>query len=105
MNKRLRKKVHRMYIEDVALDISISKVWRNKLSKSEYDEAFTLSVETKNELPKYLKSLFIRYKLRYDICKVKNCPEPFDEGLVIFKIKSKEFNTLVRYSGNNIIME
>lgn len=101
LNRRLRKKNHKKYLEDVTLEVSISKIWRNRLFESDYEEGYLLSIENKNDIPKYLTKIFNMYKLKYVISKVKSCHEYFDEGLVIFKVNSKEFPNLVRYSGNN----
>jgi len=38
--------------------------------------------------------------LHFYITKVLECPEEFDEGLIIFKFESLEFPEIVRYSGN-----
>lgn len=101
LNRRLRKKIHKKYLEDVTLEVSMSKIWRNRLFESDYEEGYLLSIENKNDIPQYLAKIFNMYNLKYIVTKVKSCPEYFDEGLVVFKVNSKDFPNLVRYSGNN----
>lgn len=101
MNKRLKKKFHKKYLEDVALEISQSSIWRERLFENQYNKRFLITYENTNEVPDYLKLAFLNYKLRYYISKADSCSEKFDKELVIFKIEAVDFRSLIRYSGNN----
>lgn len=101
MKNRLRKKNHKKYLDDVALEISQASIWRKRLFQSQYNEFFLVTYERISEVPIYLRAAFSRYKLKYKISKVKSSPEYFDEGLIIFKIEAADYEKLVRYSGNN----
>lgn len=100
--KKYKKKIYQAIIEDVALEISLSALWRKRLFDAQYEEEFIISYSNSDELPKYVKNAIVDHKLEFGVMKVKNCPEYFDEGLVIFKFYPLEYPKLKRFSGNNL---
>lgn len=93
--------LHEKYLEDVAFEISQDSKWRKKLFDGNYDEKLLITYQEISEIPRYLREVFEQYNLEYYVSKTLNCPEGFDNDLVIFKFEAKEFLDLVRYSGNN----
>lgn len=87
-------------IEDVALDISQADYWRIKLFNSEYDQRILISEQDIENIPNYIKHLFTEEKLMFLVSKVKECPDKFDEGSIIFKFESLPFASITRFSGN-----
>lgn len=96
-----RKKYHDEYMSDIVCDISQSSYWRKLLFDSEYDQKFLISNIVKVKLTKYILDPIEAYDLKYYVSKVKESPEEFDEGLIIFKFESCEFPEITSYSGNN----
>ncbi len=80
MNQRQRKKRRKKYyndiIEDVVMEISLDKAWRERLFLSEENKRFLISYCRMDEIPCYIKKQ-------------------------IFLFWSKEFPEITRYSGNN----
>jgi hypothetical protein len=101
MKKRVRKKIHKEYLEHVTLNISVSSPWRKVLFGSAYGEYVFINKNVSIPISKSIKSLFERYNLKYVVHKVHVCPEQFDEGMVIFEFSPEEFRQVKRYSGNN----
>ena len=95
------KQVYENNIGDVAMEISISKEWRRKIFRLGKGEFLTISYEQPDLLPSYIKDEIVFYKLTYYVEIPPDCPEKFDEGLVVFKFWAKEYPDVVRYSGNN----
>lgn len=87
-------------IEDVALDISQTQFWRNIIFNSEYEQRILISKQDLDQIPEYIKSIFVEDDLMFLVSKVSECPEEFDEGRVIFKFESLPFGSIVRYTGN-----
>ena len=101
MNKRQRKKHHKHILEDVAMDISVNSSWRKQIFEAEYEEPILISYVHPDALPKYVREEMVQYKLKFYVAKTHDCPEYFDEGMVIFKFYPVEFPELVQFSGNN----
>ena len=99
--KKYRKKLYIKVIEDVALEISLSAMWRKRIFDALYEEEFIISYSNPNELPKYVKQEIVYNKLEFGVVKTKKCSEYFDEGMVIFKFYPLEYPKLERFSGNN----
>lgn len=98
-NKLLRKK-YIENIEDVAFDISQSEYWRTKIFNCEYNQRILISKKDVEKIPDYIKHIFTEEKLMFLVSKVKECPEPFDEGSIIFKFESLPFTSITRFTGN-----
>jgi hypothetical protein len=93
--------MHSKFIDDVVYEISVSSQWRNAIFSLAVDQQLLISKNSVPPLPSYVKPYFLRYNLQYIVCATKNCPEAFDEGLVVFKFSPKSFPKTKRYSGNN----
>lgn len=93
--------LHRLYLEDTTIEISQDSFWRKKIFEGCYDEKFLITYKVISEIPQYLKNPLEQHKLEYFVSKVRDCPEKFDNDLIIFKFEAKEFSDLVMYSGNN----
>lgn len=68
---------------------------------AEYDVPIDISYRDGDELPEYVREPILRHRLEFQAMRVESCPEYFDEGLEIFKFRSKEFPGITSYSGNN----
>ena len=97
-----RKSIYSDCINDVAIEISISPIWRNRifgLKKMRYciyhDEKY---------IPEYIKDVIVKNKLTFCVQVVDNCEVKFDEELIIFKFWSKEYPEIIEYSGNNSLV-
>ena len=101
MKFAITEKFYEKYIEDVVKGISQDNLWRKRLFEGHYNEQFLVSFRELEEVPCQLWTIFSQYGLEFIVSKVHSCPEPFDEGLIIFKFEANGFPHLVRYSGNN----
>ena len=101
MKQRLNKKLHKKYLDDILMDISISNKWRNEIFNLQKGQHLIINKESSIPLPSYIKHPIIQYNLQYIVCIVETCPEYFDEGLIIFQFSPKMFPNVKRYSGNN----
>ena len=62
----IEKSLYKIYsenIEDVALDISQTSYWRNKLLKSNYEERILISKKKKKYIQQYIKHIFIEFNV------------------------------------------
>lgn len=103
MNKRIKRKLHKKYIIDIAYYISLSPLWRKRLFDSKYGEKFTISYQNLYELPQYVKKTIARYKLNYFVYKTEEILDEdfYYEGGVFFKFESVKFKGITNYSFNN----
>ncbi len=95
------KQIYKNNISDTAMEISISNQWRKKIFQLKTGEFLTISYRQPDELPIYVRDEIILHKLTYCVGISDDCPEKFDDGLIIFKFWAKEYPDIVRYSGNN----
>lgn len=98
MNKR---SIYLDSINDVAMEISLSKPWRERIFQLNPDDKIKISASEKCPLPKYIKDIITDYDLVFFVQTVDKCEESFDDGLIIFKFCSAEYPDIVAYSGNN----
>lgn len=96
-----RKRIYQDIIEDIALEISLDSYWRNKIFSLPVKERLEISYIRAQEIPKYIKKEMIGSKLVFWVEKVKYCNEDFNDNLIIFKISSKEYPKIFRFTGNN----
>ena len=96
-----REKIYTDYISDVAMEISISKLWRSRIFSLKPNQIIRISANDKIVLPQYIKDVIIDYDLIFCVQVVDECEENFDDGLIIFKFYSEEFPNIISYSGNN----
>ncbi len=95
------KKCYEYIISDVALEMSIDKFWRKKILELKIGEKIEFGYEDADLLPTYIKNFVLKHKLSFYVEIVESCEEDFDDGLVIFKFTSAEFNDVFAFSGNN----
>lgn len=96
-----RREIYERSISDTAMEISISAPWREKIFRLKKGEQLTISAERAEELPAYIRDEIVTHRLTYCVGLAEDCPEEFDDGLVVFKFIAKEYPDIVRYSGNN----
>lgn len=100
MNTKSLREKYIDSIEDVALDISQADYWRTRIFNSEYDQRILISEQDIENIPNYIKHLFMEEKLMFLVSKVNECHDKFDEGSIIFKFESLPFSSITRFSGN-----
>ncbi len=100
--KKKRKKLYKDLIEDIALEISLDEYWRKKIMKQLINTKIEITYRNLSEIPEYIKKDMMRYKLEFWVMRVSSCKEHFDENLIIFKFQSKDYASIVRFTGNNI---
>ena len=94
------KKLYEEYIEDVALEVSIDKKFRQILKNIPFYYKIEISQITAGHCF-YLKDI-LSLDLIFYVEKVESCPESFDDSLTIFKFTADKFPEIVRYTGNNL---
>lgn len=104
INKRLTKKVHKKYLNDICYDISLSSFWRKRLFNSKDKEKFLIDLRNINEIPKCVKSPVLRYKLRYFVYKTDEILDKnlYFEGGVFFKYEAVGLKKVCTYSFNTL---
>lgn len=96
MNKRIRKKIYKKYLDDVRYEISVSDEWRKVLFDNDFNIKFLLDRNTtKNQT--YLCKILNKYNLKYYVSKLE-----FNDKEVVFKFESVEFNNIYNVSYNPI---
>jgi hypothetical protein len=103
-SRRLIKKLHRRWLDDLMMDASQASYWRGRLFDSKLGEVFEISRGVTSELPRRVTEAIHQYGLRFSVSTVS--PVEADSwlsqgGYVIFKFWATEFPSLTRYSGNN----
>ena len=101
LKKRLKKKIHKRFIEDIVYEISITNQWRNAIFNLSQNQHLLINKDSVLPLPPYIEPFIRKYNLQYAVSVVEKCPENFDDDLVIFKFSPKIFPDVKRYSGNN----
>lgn len=96
-----RRNIYSNCINDIALEISLSSIWRKQIFDLDKNEILQLSSKDKDIIPEYIRDIILDNDLRFYIQIVDSCEEQFDEGLVIFRFCSAEFSEIAAYSGNN----
>ena len=104
MKKRLSKKLHKKFIDDIVYEISVSHHWRKEIFSLETGQFLLINKDSVIPLPAQILPLIKRYNLQYAVCIAEVCLEQFDEGLVVFEFSSRVNPKLKRYSGNNPIV-
>ena len=95
MKFALAEKLHEKYLDDVVTEICQDSLWRKKLFEGQYNEQFLITFKELEELPCHLWSTFCEYGLEFFVSKIYSCPEGFDEGIILFEFKAKDFSHLV----------
>ena len=102
--KRLDKKFHKFWLQEVLIDVSQNPQWRETLFNSEYNASFTIDKEHLGGITDLTAKAIRRYGLRYRVAKVPS--EVADAwlregGQVVFKFWCADYPALHSYSGNN----
>jgi len=103
MRKRLIKKMHKRYLEDIVYEVSVSPVWRKTL----YSNNQQVCVINQHiiDLPEYLKKQVITYQLKYYVSVVSHDEakgwEDWDATQIYFKFEAAEFPEIQAFSANN----
>lgn len=106
MNKRQRKKLHKIFLIDVVFAVSVSPYWRKKMFQSVKDKKYFINKYHNYAIEKPLNPIIHRYNLKYSVSiipyeEVVQVWEDFGSEQVYFKFESVEFPNLVDYSANN----
>lgn len=56
--KKLRRRLYKEFIEDVALEISLDAHWRKRILKLPYYEKLEITYRNPAEIPQYIASFF-----------------------------------------------
>lgn len=127
MNKRIRKKIHKRYINDLCYEISNIDSWRDLLIASDYNKKFALDKNNSKSLDDESKQILRKYDLKYsvskiepseaksflDSCNYEGIPIKYDdkklfllnlnnenqEG-ILFKMEADEFESVFTFSLN-----
>lgn len=99
--KKVRRRLYKQFIEDVALEISLDAYWRKRILGRPYYKKLEITYRNPTEIPKYILKDITLYKLEFEVMRINSCREYFDKELEIFKFQSKEFPAIIRYTGNN----
>lgn len=101
MNKRIRKKMHRLLIEDVKIEISDSSEWRRKLEAEEAGREILISSKDLRLLIPWRASILGKYNLQFSVKKVSFNKEQSDKE-VLFVFSASDFSTITDWSYNNL---
>jgi hypothetical protein len=93
MTKRLRKKLHKVYINDVVFEVSTSDYWRDRLPKTKYG---FIDYNNIKDISSCLAKKIKRYKLKYEI-NVK-----YEDPFWVFTFRAIEFKDVWEESYNSI---
>ena len=102
--RRIDKKIHKTWLQDIVVDVSQISYWRNKLFKLKENEELEINTTNHKDLPEYIVSAITKYKLNYKVSKVSSSEaEPWlsEGGMLIFKFWAVNYPSLCGYSGNN----
>jgi hypothetical protein len=103
MKKRLRKKIHRNYLDEV-VELSQLSFWRKLLFEAKFGEKFAIDSKTTEGIPEELQKLLRRYQLSYYISKVPHEQATEWRGwedFVLFKVEASEFPSVCSVCANN----
>lgn len=71
------------------------------LFDSEYGERYLIDKDMIDEIPEYVKHIFLEYNLKFYISKVQESVEEFGPKMVTFKFEAAEYPDITAYSRNN----
>lgn len=103
MRKRIRKKLHKNYLDDV-VDLSELSFWRKLLFNAEFGEKFSIDSKTTEGIPEEIQKILRRYRLSYYISKVPHEQTAEWRGwedFVLFKVEAIEFPNVCSVCANN----
>lgn len=103
-NRRQRKKQHRRFLDRYLPDLCLVAPWRQQLLLGQFNEPYVLDALHTAELPAELSKSIRDHRLQFEIAKVPACEAESwlsEGGMMIFRYRSREFPSVVAYSGNN----
>jgi hypothetical protein len=104
MNKRIRKKLHKRYLELEVIDLSLIASWRARLFETPIGQYIPLDGSRLEGVPERLMKAIRRHRLEFEAARVPATEaEPWlsEGGLVVFRFRAREFPSIVHHSGNN----
>ena len=69
--------------------------------RQSYNEKLEITYRNPIEIPEHIRKDVTINKLEFEVMRINSCEEYFDKELEVFKFQSKEFPTIIRYTGNN----
>ena len=103
-SRRLIKKLHRRWLDDVMMDASQALYWRGRLFAATRGEVFEISRRNTSGLPRRVTEAINQYGLRFSASTVSSVEAESwlsQGGNVVFKFWATEFPSVTRFSGNN----
>jgi hypothetical protein len=103
-SRRLIKKLHRRWLDDLMMDASQSGYWRGRLFDAPPGEVFEISPRNTSGLPRRVTEAIQKYGLCFSVSTVSSVEAESwlsQGGNVIFKFWATEFPSVTRFSGNN----
>lgn len=107
-NRRIDRKLHRVYLGRGIIDISQVDTWRRRLFEARLLESFLIDHRRCEGLDVYARETvdaLRRYNLRYLVARVPAEWTPFEvadwHGFEIFRFQALRYPDIVAYSANN----
>jgi len=103
-SRRLIKKLHRRWLDNVMMDASQSGYWRGRLFDATLGDVFEISRRNTSGLPGRVTEAIQKYGLRFSVSTVSSVEAESwlsQDGNVVFKFWATEFPSVTRFSGNN----
>ena len=69
--------------------------------RQSYNEKLEITYRNPIEITEHIRKDVTINKLEFEVMRINSCEEYFDKELEVFKFQSKEFPTIIRYTGNN----
>ncbi len=99
MKKRLRRKLHRKHLLDVAYAVSLSTAWRRRLFAAPAGTVFPIDAASPPVGHRMTDRDIRRLDLRYAVC--AGARPAADGDLVVFRFTAREFPQVRDRSWNN----
>lgn len=103
-SRRLRKKLHKQWLQDLLIDASQHSRWREKLFAAEAYTPFPINEKTCSGLPQGTVESIKKYGLRYVVARVPSSEAESwlsEGGSLIFKFWAEDLPELKMFSGND----
>jgi hypothetical protein len=105
MNKRIRKKFHKVHLNELVYEVSVSSFWREKIFQSDHYKKHTINKYHNEEIENPLRSIIDKYNLEYYVSLIPHEEaigwQDWDATQIYIKFESVEFPSLIGYSANN----
>jgi hypothetical protein len=103
-SRRVDKKLHRRWLDDVMADASQASHWRTRLFDSKPGKVIEISWRDASELSSMVTRAIEKYRLRFSVSTAPAAETGSwlnQNGNVIFKFWATDFPGVIRFSGNN----